>query len=347
MNLKDHQRIYKTLCLNLCDQRYYICFPDYYKMKKIIFLSLIALFVLKTTIQAQTETPIAYKNLSGTVNGTLTMPGNVSGKIPVVLIVADAGPTDRDGNNVQAGIHGNTYKLLAESLGKSGIASVRYDKRMVGESKTGNKPEDLRFDDYVDDAVGLIDMLNDDQRFSKVVVFGHGEGSLVSMLAIRDQPAKMIISVNATSQQGDKFLTEQLKSKPQFIQDEFKTILDSLKKAKTIDNVDPAIYFIAGPSKQKYLMSYCKYVPVRVIKTVKIPMLIIQGTTDVQISVADADKLKKAKSDATQINISGMNHILKDAPADKDQNMATYTKPDLPLTTELASDVIKFINGSN
>src|ERR1700761_7997431 len=178
-------------------------------MKKIIFLSLIAVLAFKTTVQAQSETPITYKNLSGNINGTLTMPENVTGKIPVVLIIADIGPTDRNGNNEQAGIHGNTYKLLAEGLSKSGIASVRYDKRMVGQSKTGNKPEDLRFDDYVDDAVGLIDMLSDDQRFSKVVVLGHGEGSLVSMLAARDQPAKMVISVNATSEQGDKFITEQ------------------------------------------------------------------------------------------------------------------------------------------
>jgi pimeloyl-ACP methyl ester carboxylesterase len=316
-------------------------------MKKTIFLSLMVLLGLKPTVQAQSETLITYKNLSGTISGTLTMPENASGKIPVVLIIADSGPTDRNGNNEQAGIHGNTYKLLAESLSKSGIASVRYDKRMVGESKTGNKPDDLRFDDYVDDAVGLIDMLNDDQRFSKVVLIGHGEGSLVSMLAARDQPAKMIISVNATSQQGDKFLTEQLKSKPQFIQDEFKRVLDSLKKGKIIDNVDLALYFIASPAKQKYLMSYCRYVPTRTVKIVKVPMLIIQGTTDVQISVADADKLKKAKSDAIQITIVGMNHILKEAPADKDQNMATYTKPDLPLKTELVPDLVKFINGSN
>jgi hypothetical protein len=180
-----------------------------------------------------------------------------------------------------------------------------------------------------------------------VVVLGHGEGALVSMLASRDQPAKMVISVNTTSLQGDKFITEQLKSKPQHVQDDFKTLLDSLKKGKTIDYVDPAIYFIASPAKQKYLMSYCRYMPTRVIKIVNVPMLIVQGTTDVQISVGDADKLKKAKSEATQITISGMNHILKEAPADKDQNMATYTQPNLPLKAELIPDLVKFINGSN
>lgn len=336
----------KTQFLNLYSLRYYICFPDQYKMKKFLLLSVAILFTIKLFAQNQAsdETPITYKNLSGNINGTLSLPKNVSGKIPVVLIVADAGLTDRNGNNEQTGLTGNMYKLLAEGLAKSGIASVRYDKRMVGESKTANKLEDLRFDDYVDDAVGWIGILNDDQRFSKVVILGHGEGSLVSMLAARDQPAKIIISINATSEQGDKVMTEQFKSKPQYIQDEFKTLLDSMKKGKTFDNVDLAMYPLVTTAKQKYLLSYFRYPPLRSMKLIRVPMLIIQGTTDVQVSVADAEKLKKAKSDATLIIIKGMNHIMKEAPEDKDKNMATYSDPALPLKTELVPALVNFIN---
>jgi pimeloyl-ACP methyl ester carboxylesterase len=315
-------------------------------MKKILLLSLAFLLTIKVFAQngPSDETPINYKNLSGNIIGTLSLPKNVSGKVPVVLIVADSGPTDRNGNNEQTGLNSNMYKLLAEGLAKNGIASVRFDKRMVGESKTANKLEDLRFDDYVDDAVGLIGMLNDDQRFSKVVILGHGEGSLVAMLAARDQPAKAIISINATSEQGDKLMTQQFKSKPQYIQDEFKTLLDSMKKGKTFDNVDLAMYPLVTTAKQKYLLSYFRYPPLRVIKVMKVPVLIVQGTTDVQNSVADAEKLKKAKSDAVLITIKGMNHIMKEAPADKDQNMATYSNPALPLKAELVPDLVDFIN---
>lgn len=327
--------------------RYYICFPDQHKMKKFFYLSFIILLSIRAAAQAQdaslTETPITYKTLSGIVIGTLAMPANASEKMPVVLIVADYGPTDRNGNNAQTGVEANTYKLLAISLAKNGIASVRYDKRMVGESKTSNKPEDLRYDDYVDDAVGLIDMLNDDQRFSKVIVLGHGEGSMVGMLASRDQPAKAIISVNATSEQGDKFMTEQMKSRPQFEQNAFKTLIDSMKKGKTIDNIDLSLYYIASPAKQRFLMSYFRYPPTRVIKIMKVPILIIQGNNDVQVSVADAEKLKKAKSEAILTIIPGMNHIMKDAPTDKDQNMATYSNPDLPLKPEFVTAVVNFI----
>ncbi len=71
------------------------------------------------------------------------------------------GATDRDGNNAKTGINANTYKLLANDLGKNGIASVRYDKRMVGESVSTTKEAQLCIDDYGDDAVGLVNMLND------------------------------------------------------------------------------------------------------------------------------------------------------------------------------------------
>ncbi|MGZ3763764.1 MAG: serine aminopeptidase domain-containing protein [Mucilaginibacter sp.] len=293
------------------------------------------------------ESPIVLKTLSGTIRGTLTMPKNATGKMPVVIIAADSGPTDRNGNNDKLGINTNTYKLMAEGLAKSNIATVRYDKRMVGESETRNKESDLRFDDYVDDAVGLIGMLNDDPRFSKVIILGHGEGGLVAMLATHDQPVKACIIVAATSEQGDKFLIAQLKSRSQFMQDAFKTLVDSMRKGKTIDNIDPSLYFIASPAKQRFLISYCRYPPLRVMKFVKMPTLIIQGTNDLQNTVADGEKLKKAKSDAVLVTIPGMNHILKDAPTDKDQNLATYNKPDLPLKPELIPAIVDFITKLN
>lgn len=292
-----------------------------------------------------TESPIKLKTLAGTIRGTLTMPKNASGKIPVVIIIPGSGYVDRNGN--EPGLKTNTYKLLAEGLGKSGIASLRYDKRMVGESETGNKESDLRFEDYVDDAVGLVGMLNDDQRFSKVIILGHSEGSLVGMLASRDQPVKAFISVSGAGDPADKILTEQMKSKPQYIADGFKIVLDSLKKGKIDENIDPALYPIARPSIQRYLMSWCRYNPAKELKGVKVPILLIQGTTDLQVPVAEAEKLKKAKSDAILTIIPGMNHVLKEAPADPEKNHATYNNPDLPLKAELVPDIVAFINKLN
>ncbi|MEB0261326.1 MULTISPECIES: alpha/beta fold hydrolase [unclassified Mucilaginibacter] len=291
------------------------------------------------------EAPILLKTFSGSISGTLTTPANASGKIPVVLIIPGSGPTDRDGNSPKLGLNGNTYKMLANELGKNGIASLRYDKRLIGQSITTTKEKELKFEDYVDDAVGLVNLLSDDQRFSKVIVLGHSEGSLVGMLAIRDQPVKAYISVAGAGRSADIVVTEQMKAYPKFIQDNFKRMLDSLKRGKFTDNIDPKLYPIARPDIQPYLLSWFRYSPAREIKKAKIPVLIVQGTTDLQVPVTDADLLKKAKSDAVLLLIPNMNHILKEAPADKEQNTATYSKPDLPLKPELVTGIVNFIKG--
>jgi len=290
-----------------------------------------------------TESPIAFKTLSGTISGTLTMPKAATGKVPVVLIIAGSGPTDRDGNN-NMGLNTNAYKMLAYALGKNGIASLRYDKRMIGQSASAAKEDDLRFEDYIDDAVGLIGMLNDDGRFSDVIVAGHSEGSLVGMMAAKDEPVKAFISLAGAGEPGEKIMTDQMKDKPEYIKINFHSIIDSLRKGKINPNVDPQLYALARPSIQQYLMSWCRYNPQVEIRKLKIPVLIVQGTTDLQVGVDNAQKLKNtARSNAVLILIRGMNHILKDAPPDSDKNMATYKDPTLPLDAQLVTSVVDFI----
>jgi pimeloyl-ACP methyl ester carboxylesterase len=292
-----------------------------------------------------TESPIALKTMAGTIAGTLTMPKTVSGKIPVVLIIGAAGSVDRDGNCKNPPLNANTYQLLAGALGKAGIASVRYDKRMVGQSVSADKENQLRIEDYVDDATSLIGMLNDDGRFSKIILAGHGQGALVSMMATADQPIKGLISLEGAGTPADKMLTDQMKSQPSYLGDEFKAMLDTLRKGKITDNIDPALYAIARPTIQPFLMSWCRYDPLREIKKNKMPILLIQGTTDLLVPVTEGQKLKNAKSNATLALIRGMNYVLKDAPQDKDPNLATYQNPTLPLNQEMVTTVVTFING--
>jgi len=293
-----------------------------------------------------TETPITLNTLAGTLSGTLTMPKNASGKIPVVLIIPGSGPTDRDGNS-SLGPKPNTYKMIAAELGKAGIASLRYDKRGVGQSKTTAKEADTKFTDMADDANEFAAMLKEDSRFSKLIVLGHSEGSLAGMLMIASTEVQFngFISAAGAGDPADVILTEQLKkSAPPSVQTEFKRIVDSLRKGKTTEKVDPALYSIMRPSIQKYMMNWMAFDPQRVIKRIKVPILIIQGTTDMQISVAQAEKLKKAKSEATLKIIDGMSHILKDGPTDREQNLETYNKPDLPLKPEFITAVVSFIS---
>ncbi len=289
-----------------------------------------------------TESPVALKTLSGTISGTLAMPKNATGKVPVVIIIPGYGQVDRNGNGPK--MNNNVYKLLAIALGKNGIASLRYDKRGVGQSISAGKDKDMRFDDYFDDVYSLTGMLGDDSRFSKIIILGHGQGSLVGMIAAVDDRIKAFISVEGTALTADKVLTEMIKKTyPQYIADGFKNVLDTLRRGKINNKVDPALYPVARPDIQTFILTWWRFDPQTEIKKVKKPILIVQGSTDLDVDVINAEKLKKGKLPVVAI-IPGMNYVLKDAPIDKEPNMATYTKPDLPLKPELVTTLVDFIN---
>jgi pimeloyl-ACP methyl ester carboxylesterase len=288
------------------------------------------------------ESPIALKTLSSTISGTLAFPKDKTGKMPVVIIVPGYGQVDRDGNGPK--MNTNTYKLLAIALAKNGIASVRYDKRMLGQSVTSAKENDMRFDDYFDDVFSLEGMLSDDKRFSKIIVLGHGQGSLAGMIAAVDERVNAFISVEGTSVRADAVMTEMInKTYPKYIAEGFKSVLDTIRRGRIDYKVDPALYPVARPTLQPYIVSWWRFDPQAEIKKLKKPMLIINGSTDLDVDVTNAEKLKKGKLPVVAI-INGMNYILKEAPLDKDKNLATYTKPDLPIKPELVTTLVDFIN---
>jgi fermentation-respiration switch protein FrsA (DUF1100 family) len=78
------------------------------------------------------------------------------------------------------------------------------------------------------------------------------------------------------------------------------------------------------------------------------PVLIVAGTADLQIPLADAEKLKAARPDATLSVIKGMTHVLKQASArDRAANMATYTDPSLAIDRSLVADIVRFVRANS
>ncbi len=316
--------------------------------KRIINLVLIPVFSVISFLAFSQPVPwknseeVILKTATGNICGTLIVP--FAGKrIPVVLIIAGSGPTDRNGNNPM--MTNNSLKMTAEALSEKGIASLRYDKRGIAKSeKAGNDESALRFENYIDDASGWIKMLKKDNRFGKVIVLGHSEGSLIGMIAARKSGADAFISVSGAGKPADEILKEQLKTQPSYVKDLAFPIIDKLKKGDTVANVNPLLNSLFRPSVQPYLISWFKYNPAKEIKKLNIPVLIIQGTTDIQVKVGDAELLKKGDKKAKLVIIDGMNHILKEAPANKEENIETYDNAGLPLHPEFIKTVAEFIN---
>jgi hypothetical protein len=292
------------------------------------------------------ESGITLVTNTGTIYGTLTLPKS-GGAVPVALIIAGSGPTDRDGNNPMLPGKNDTYRLLAQELAARGIASVRYDKRGIAASASAAASEEnLRFDTYVDDAVAWQRQLGADKRFSKIIIAGHSEGSLVGMLSAQRGPADAYVSLEGAGRRGSVVLLEQLKKQlPAEMYAQTVTIFDALQNGHTA-TVPPSwpqpMQALFRPSVQPYMISWFKYDPAAEIARLKIPVTIVQGTADVQISVADANALKAASPKATLLVVNGMNHLLRDYSDTSSMQavMKGYEDPSLPIDPKVIGTIV-------
>jgi pimeloyl-ACP methyl ester carboxylesterase len=273
----------------------------------------------------------------GSIKGSLMLPDNITMQTPIALIIAGSGATDRNGNGGPT-LHTNAYKMLAESLAEHGIASFRFDKRLIGASQGFNPDESkLSFDDFVQDAVQLIAYLKE-QGYGKIYIIGHSEGALIGTLAAQKANVAAIVSLCGA---GENIA---LTLKRQMNHPEANMVIDELKSGKMTNKVPPSMQVMFRASVQPYLISWMKYDPPAELKKLKIPILIVGGGTDLQVPVADAEMLKKAVPQAELLVINGMNHVLKDAPADRTANMVTYTQSGLPLNKELTEGLNRFLS---
>ena len=328
-------------------------------MRLLLLLALfLCIFVLFTSLQEETTressahggTPIQLETPTGTLYGTLLEPEQMTEQVPVVLFLAGSGPTDRNGNQLPR-LHTDTYRLLAEALQENGIASVRFDKRGVAASAAAGVAEsELRFEHYVDDAVLWIDFLS--HKYSKVIVLGHSEGSLIGMLAciksgcIKLGGADGFISLAGAGRPIDVIIREQMSRQPQSARDALFPILDELKQGRTVENVPAGLLPLVRPSVQPYMISWMQYDPRTEIQRLTIPILIVQGTTDIQVSVVDAENLAEANPKAKKVIVQNMDHALKTNSTTWTLfQQRSYTNPRRPLHEDLVSTIVEFIVG--
>jgi uncharacterized protein len=288
--------------------------------------------------------PARLVTATGILHGTLEVPAG-DGPFPVALIIAGSGPTDRDGNDAPLGLKTDCYRLLAQYLARQGIASLRYDKRGAGEDALLALSESsLRLQTYVSDAVAWGRDLRGDARFSTLAVVGHSEGSLIGMLAARTIPADGFVSIAGAGRRASTLLLTQLKPKlPVGLYRIAAGIVEQLAGGRSVAQVPKSLDALLRPSVQPYLISWFRYDPVREIVRLRIPVLLLQGQRDLQVSAGDAAALHRAYPAATLLLIPGMNHVMKDVGPSLEDNMDAYAKPGLPIDATLGRAVSGFI----
>lgn len=313
-------------------------------LKRLSFMILLVYCSLSHARPAAISKDVFVRVESGVLNGTLTVPQTRKAKW-VVLIVPGSGPTDRDGNGPNLKTDG--LRMLAEGLAEAGVASLRFDKRGVGQSlPAATNEHGLRIDHYASDVAKWIAFLRTRQEFAHIAVAGHSEGALVAMLGARVTKPDSIVLIAGAGNRSANILRAQFK--PHLtaeLQAEHDAILNTLESGKEVSDVSKVFATIYRPSVQPYLISWFKYDPVEVAKGLGLPMLIIHGGNDVQVSHEEFVKLTQAIPQAQKVLLPGMNHILKNVRGDLATQVPSYGDPTLPLAPELTENIVRFLDG--
>lgn len=296
------------------------------------------------------EHTVSITSNDAVLHGTVALPAVITDKpLPVVLFIAGSGPTDRNGNN-KAGLNTNAYQMFCRQLTEKGIATLRYDKWGAGESMPTSKeiPASRKvFEAEIDDVVAWVKYIQTDKRFSELIIVGHSQGSLVGILAAqKTHPyTTKFISIAGLGYSGSETIKRQLSDpgQPAMLINDAIPVIDSLVSGHFVTNIPPLLTQLFNRSLQPYLISWFKYDPAQEFAKLNIPSLIIQGTNDIQVTIEDAKRLASARPLSSLLIIEQMNHVLKTVKGDRMENLASYSKPALPLTPELIEKVYSFI----
>lgn len=292
------------------------------------------------------STDIALPAQPAPLHGTLLTP---EAPTAVAVILPGSGPTDRDGNSPM-GVAASTYRLLAEGLAEQGVATVRIDKRGIAASAAAGLDETkLRFDDYAADARAWATEAASRAGKPCAWLIGHSEGALVALKAVESGDDKIcgLILLSGAGRPAGVVIREQLQAGlPDPLKTQAFAVLTELEAGHTVADTPPALAALFRPSVQPYLISWLPLDPAALLAAYDGPVFIGQGTTDLQVTVTDAQALAAADPKATLKLWDGVNHLLKTAPADRAASLATYADPALPLAPGVAQDVAAFIRAN-
>jgi pimeloyl-ACP methyl ester carboxylesterase len=240
----------------------------------------------------------------------------------------------------------NLYAILAWQLAKAGIASVRYDKRVIGDNLQKVNISSTTIDDFVADAMAGARTLVADKRFSKVVLIGHSEGAELVLQAVnRGAPAEGIVMMSGAGRPIMTVLREQISKQttPGELA-QWDSASTRYLRGEAPGSVHPGLQSLLQPVNLKFMQSWVKYDPAAEIAKVKVPVLVIQGGRDSQVAEADARALKAAQPAAKLVLIPAANHVFRVATSDdRMTQLKLYTDPTIPIVPELAPAIAEWV----
>jgi uncharacterized protein len=260
---------------------------------------------------------------AGDLAGTLTL-SDGAGPFPAVLIASGSGPLDRDSNHKRARF--DVARQLAHALAAGGLASLRYDKRGVGES-----PGDWRtvgFTDNIDDLATALAALRDRPEVDaeRVIVAGHSEGALLAAsLAARGAPVAGAVLLSVSATPGEELLRWQARQIGPSLPRPVRALLRLLRvdlekkvaanhariKATTTD-----VARIGGARlNARWTREFMAYDPRADLRRIAVPVLALTGAKDLQVPPADLDTVAAlVPAEVTTRVVADLTHTLRRQP---------------------------------
>jgi hypothetical protein len=270
--------------------------------------------------------------------GTLYGRSIDTGSDVVVLLIAGSGPTDMDGNTPVIDGRNDSLIQLAKSLEEKGISTLRYDKRTAGKSADSIETKMLDFDQLVSDCVAWIRHAKT-LGYERIYLAGHSQGSLIAMLASKQESVDGVISLAGAGFPIDITLERQLLEQLDADSEEF-SVIRGLREGR----LDPSMKSdsILSLDKQEFLLTWMKYDPSTIISSLPCPALILQGSVDLQVDDGEFDRLTKASPQSLAVMIENMNHVLKPVRSEK-ENLSSYSDPAIAIEPRLVDAIATFV----
>ena len=303
------------------------------RQTKYIALTIIIL-TLKLNAQNYSESNIS---INENIYGSIVEPKSRSNS-SLVIFIGGSGPIDRDGN--QSFMKCDMFKKLAYSLSEKGISSFRYDKRVVTQIRKGKLDKKITFDDFVSDAIAIIDFF--ESKYNSIVIAGHSQGSLVGLLSIKEGVSGFI-SLSGAGRTIDMVIEDQIsKTAPMFLEDT-KKIFKILRSGKITEDFPLPLYSLFNIEIQPFMISWMQYDPKKIIAKIPIPSLIINGDNDLQVDEKEAKLLYNSAQNSEILIVKNMNHVLVEIEGDELKNVKSYNNPELKISEIVIEKMVEFI----
>jgi hypothetical protein len=280
------------------------------------------------------------------ISATLSLPEAAQkSRVPAVLIVPGAGPTDRNGVNLSGAIPDNLYEDVAQLLVERGVATLRYDKRGSGLSPI---PQDqvLTFDDLVADARAGLEFLRDRREVDagRLVVVGHDVGGLIAMRAAGgDSSVRGLVLISTPGRPLVDVLSDDLRNttSDQAHAANLITELRSLAGAMVaggdvpdVNSLDPVLRSAFQPAAAPYTRALFTISPPDEARQVAAPALIVRGGRSPGISAEDAALLAAAFGPRAEVLVSDRGGQTLRVPVDAPQAPPSLSAADEHEMTE-------------